>query len=844
MTMLQLAAPISGWATPLEEVPDPAFAQKMVGDGIAIDPTSSELRAPCDGVIVSLHDAHHACIVRCREGVEVLLHVGIDTVELRGEGFSPLTRAGMSVKTGDPLIAFDMDLLAKKARGLFTLMIVVNTDEYAIADRVQGRAVSVGEPLLALKGIAPRRPSESAGETFEHTAVLRLAHGLHARPAALIADRAKRHAGVVRIARQGRSVNGKSIVALMSLGARNGDTLSIIVQGRQAARVAKELAELVTGGLGGARHPMAEAPAVAARAPQAPVVASPFPADREVLLHGLGAVAGMAQGYAVRALRRQAVIAKDGAGVATEREALADAMVGVGRDLEAALAAAPPDGLQASILKVHLSLLEDPEIAESASQAIDRGRSAAWAWTAAIERYAAILGDLDDPLLAERASDLRDIENRVTGFLAASGGARASLELPANAILIADELRPSDLIDAAAGRIIGVCTARGGPTSHGAILAANMGIPSVVALGESVFRAPDGAPLVVDGDRGQVHVFPSEGTRRATTTEMFRRVTRREANRAARHREGRTKDGVRIEVLANLGRPGEAADAVANGAEGCGLLRTEFLFLHRQTAPSADEQTAQYREIADALGNRPFVIRTLDVGGDKSLPYLPLSAEDNPALGLRGIRFGLRHPDLLRTQLRAILRLETTAVVRILFPMVSCLAELKAARAIVQAERRAVGGDHRIELGAMIEVPIAAVCTDVLATEVDFISIGTNDLTQYGAAADRGNPQVAPFLDGLHPGVLRLIAQAAAGARAHERPVSVCGGIASNPRTAALLIGLGVTELSVAPIAIPDLKAFIATIAMAECLKVAMETLALSSADEVRALLNRTWPAI
>ncbi|HMJ52860.1 MAG TPA: phosphoenolpyruvate--protein phosphotransferase [Polyangiaceae bacterium] len=844
MTSLSLAAPVSGWATPLEEVPDPVFAHKMVGDGIAIDPTSSELRAPCDGVVVSLHEAHHACIVRCDQGVEVLLHIGIDTVGLRGEGFAPLTRAGQSVRTGDPLIAFDMDLLARKARGLFTLMIVVNADAYVIAQRVQGRAVAVGEPLLALTGIAAAVPSEIVGETVERTAIVRMAHGLHARPAAVLADRARQHAGLVRIARQDRSANGKSVVSLMTLGARNGDALTITVQGGQAARVAQELADLVMGGTRDGGEPVVASPALADDAGLAPVEAPPFLPDKEVVFRGTTAVPGLVEGYAVRAIRTQSAIPRDGAGVAEESQCLAGAIVGVRRDLEAVLDALPHDGAEAAILRVHLSLLADPEIMDAARGAIERGRSAAWAWQAAVQRYAGILSGLDDPLLAERAADLRDIESRVVAFLTRTSASQVSTTLPPSAILIADELRPSDLVAGAAGRWVAVCAARGGPTSHGAILAASMGIPAVVALGDAVLRVPDGAPVIVDGDRGEVRVFPGEGARRATVDETFRRAARREANLALRHRGGRTKDGVRIEVLANLARPGDAADAIAHGAEGCGLLRTEFLFLHRSSAPSADEQAAQYQEIADTLAGRPLVIRTLDIGGDKALAYLPTPTDENPALGLRGIRFALRHPDLLRTQVRAILQIKAAAPVRILLPMVSCSAELRVVRALVETERRALGSGQRVALGAMIEVPIAAVSTDVLAREVDFISIGTNDLTQYGAAADRGNPRVAPFLDSLHPGVLRLVAQAVAGARLQKRPVAVCGGIASDPRSVALLIGLGVTEISAASLVIPDLKAFIATLTLPVCTEVARKTLDLSSADEVRALLNRTWPVI
>jgi phosphoenolpyruvate-protein phosphotransferase len=844
MTTFELAAPVSGWATPLEQVPDAAFAQKMVGDGIAIDPTSSELRAPCDGVVVSLHDAHHACIVRCHDGAEILLHIGIDTVALRGEGFSPLTRPGQPVKTGDPLIAFDMDVLAKKARGLFTLMVVVNTDAYAISKRVQDREVTVGEPLLGLTGIAGPAVTEIDGETAERIVVLRAAHGLHARPAALLADRARQHSGTVRILRQERSANAKSVVALMTLGARSGDSLTITVHGPKAARLAQDLADLIASGLGDGHELAAVTHATVAATPPAPIAAPLFSPNKEVLLRGAPAVPGLAQGYAFSPMAREQTIPRDGGGVAKERQCLVDAIVGVRRDLESVLARTPQQGPAAAILKVHLSLLADPEIVDAANDAIDRGRSAAWAWQAAVERYATMLSNISDPLLAERAVDLRDVERRVVAVLTRASASRVPAELPSHSILVVDELRPSDLVETTAGRIIAVCSARGGPTSHGAILAASMGIPAVVALSDAVLRVPNGAPLIVDGDRGAVRVFPGEAARRATVDEMFQRVTRREANRAARHKDARTKDGTRIEVLANLGRPGDETEAIANGAEGCGLLRTEFLFLHRQSAPSEDEQLAHYQDIANTIGSRPLVIRILDVGGDKELPYLPSAAEDNPALGLRGIRFVLRRPQLLRTQIRAILRIESAATVRILIPMVSGLAEVRAVRALVEAERRALGCDPRAALGAMIEVPIAAATTDLLAREVDFFSIGTNDLTQYGAAVDRGNPHLSQFFDGLHPGILRLVEKAVTGARAMQRPVSVCGGMASDPRAVALLIGLGIREVSAAPIVIPDLKAFIASLHAAECAKVASKALDLASGDEVRALLNRTWPAI
>jgi phosphoenolpyruvate-protein kinase (PTS system EI component) len=322
-------------------------------------------------------------------------------------------------------------------------------------------------------------------------------------------------------------------------------------------------------------------------------------------------------------------------------------------------------------------------------------------------------------------------------------------------------------------------------------------------------------------------------------------------------------------VLANLGAVGDAAVAMASGAEGCGLLRTEFAFtgrfdqkgagplpaggagrappprlaslVDRHSPPSEDEQAASYQQIADALRGRPLVIRTLDAGGDKPLAFAPQAREDNPALGVRGVRLALRHPELLRTQLRAILRVTPAGACRIMVPMIASLAELRAVRAILDDERRAFAVAP-VPLGAMIEVPAAALLADALAREADFFSIGTNDLAQYALAMDRGNPDVSSGLDALHPGVLRLVSSTIAGARAHGRPVSVCGGAAAEPFAVPILLGLGIRTLSVAPAAVPQVKAVVRMLSLSDCDGVARRALALDGSDAVRALVATTWP--
>jgi len=368
-----------------------------------------------------------------------------------------------------------------------------------------------------------------------------------------------------------------------------------------------------------------------------------------------------------------------------------------------------------------------------------------------------------------------------------------------------------------------------------------MGIPALVALGPDVLEIENGTTLLVDANAGLLQVDPVEAVLREAQGRLAARRRQLAEAAAAAGAQCRTADGTRIEVFANVGSLAEAQAAVRNGAEGCGLLRTEFLFLERTEPPGESEQAARYQEIATAFTGHPVVIRTLDIGGDKPIPYLPLPHEDNPALGLRGVRTSLRNPDLLRVQLRAILGVRPFGQCRILLPMVTDAAEVRAVRRMVEEERAAMANasEVAIRVGAMIETPAAAMMAGSLARAADFLSLGTNDLTQYALAMDRGHAELAQRLDALHPAVLRLIAETTMAARTHSRTVAVCGGLASDPLAVPVLIGLGVEELSVVPSALGELKALIGTLDLRECRELARNALEQESAGAVRALLAR-----
>jgi phosphocarrier protein FPr/phosphocarrier protein len=352
-------------------------------------------------------------------------------------------------------------------------------------------------------------------------------------------------------------------------------------------------------------------------------------------------------------------------------------------------------------------------------------------------------------------------------------------------------------------------------------------------------KIPEGTLVVLDGSQGVLHSCPSDQSIEEARQEIHKREASRTNDLVHAFAPATTLDGASIEVVANVRNATETLEGVRNGAEGVGLLRSEFLFDDRNSAPDEEEQAQAYTAVANVLGpERTLVVRTLDVGGDKPLPYLPLPKEENPFLGLRGIRVSLDHPELFRTQLRAILRVANLTKLHIMFPMVATLEELRAAKALLADEVRLRGPTAEIQVGLMIEVPSAAVMAEQFAREADFFSIGTNDLTQYTLAMDRGHPQLAKKADGLHPAVLKMIALSCEGAHAHGKWVGVCGGLASDLLAVPVLLGLGVTELSASVPAIPAIKSLIKRLSMNDCRALAKEVLQMETATDVRARLS------
>lgn len=833
MSHLTLVAPLAGWSTPLEESPDEVFAGRMLGDGLAIDPTGSTLCAPCDGELVAIPATKHALTLRTPQGTEILLHVGIDTVGLGGEGFELHVHEGQHVRVGERLLSFDLDLLARRATSLLTPILVVEGGGLSITRRNVDREVKVGDFLMELSpASASARPPEKGGDAtaqLSRRVSVALEHGIHARPAALLASVLKGLRAQVSLVAHGREASAHSTTSLMTLGVKKDDEVEIRASGSDAAAA---LLAVETALCTEKRGP----PAAANDKRSAPHARDSAVSKDPGLLRGVIASRGLAIGYALQLTRPEISVLEEGGGVSHETAEFDRARSLVRTRLQA-VAGSGPEATR-EIIGAHLELLDDPELVRRARAAIAAGRSAGYAWRQAIRATVDALRALDDSRIAERVDDLLDLESQVLGVLNGNGGVPLAGELPGKTILVAKDLLPSQLIALDTSRLAGICLSAGGPTSHVAILAAAMGIPMLVAMGPELLFLADGTAVVLDAEKGVLRVDPDRNQRAVAEGELDRRRERRAAEQAAAQRDCRTADGTRIEVYANVGSATEAEAAVRNGAEGCGLLRTEFLFLERQSPPDEEEQATQYQRIATALGGRPLTLRTLDIGGDKPIPYLPLPHEDNPALGLRGVRTSLWRPDLLRAQLRAMLSIRPHDQSRVLLPMITDPAEIRTVRGMLDEERRAIGRGAPIQLGVMIETPAAAVMSDRIAAEADFLSIGTNDLTQYTLAMDRGHPELAARLDALHPAVLRLIARTAGAAVSHGRRIAVCGGLASDPAAVPILIGLGVHELSMVPSVIPQLKALIGGITVDACRELARQALELETAAAVRALTS------
>ncbi len=675
--------------------------------------------------------------------------------------------------------------------------------------------------------------------------------GLHARPAAQFVGCAARFQSQIKVKNATKAsefVRADSINQVAMLGVRQGDEIVITATGTDAEAALAALQTLFTTNFGEDNTPHTP------RRDESRLYITPHTPHTLSFLQGIPASGGVAIAPCFR-YRKTPLSWNQTTSLEEVQHYHVENASNEWRRLQAALHTAQQEiqtllshssiqigDAEAAIFDAHLLFLADPTLLETAQQRIlSHHLNAEAVWQGVINEVANNYRHLDDPYLQERISDVVDVGQRVLRVL--SGTPMTNVDVSQPAILVAADLTPSDTASLDPTRVLGICITAGSATSHTAILARSLGIPAIVGLPLEILQLNDGTQLAIDGEMGRVWVQPESETLVALQAKQDAQHATQQQIISIAHQPCMSRDRHRINVFANVSSVHDTQQAVNFGAEGVGLLRTEFLYLNRATAPTEEQQLEVYQAIAQILDHRPLIIRTLDVGGDKSIPYLGVGVETNPFLGWRGIRFCLDCPQVLKTQLRAILRASLDHQIKIMFPMIATVTEIQAAKAILaemQAELRqaGIGFDEDIEIGIMIEVPSAVTIADQLAREVDFFSVGTNDLSQYIMAADRTNPKVANLTDALHPAVLRMIQQTVEVGHAADIWVGLCGEIAADPVAAPILLGLGLDEVSLNPQAIPGFKSAIAQLTIPQAQAIVTAALQQDSAAKVREIVN------
>ncbi len=663
--------------------------------------------------------------------------------------------------------------------------------------------------------------------------------GLHARPAAQFVTTAARFQSqilVQNLTRNTELVRGDSINQVTTLGVRQGHELLITATGSDADEALAALQALFTNNFGEDNVALNSPPAFHHEVKPA----------THGELSGIPASAGVAIAPVVHYQPTHIAITEYHVNDPDAEWQRLQAAIKIARqEIQAIFSQASLQigDAEAAIFDAQLLFLEDPVLLEAAKERIfEHHINAEAAWQAVVDEVATSYRTLEDSYLQERVDDVVDVGQRVLRLL--GGNVPASLHLEEPAILVTTDLTPSDTARLDPKKVLGICTTSGSATSHSAIIARTLGIPAVLGVDAQVLHLADGTLMALDGETGRAWVEPESHILDLLAAKQSAWQAAQQEARSTAHQPAITRDGRQVSVFANIGSINDVQVAVASGAEGVGLLRTEFLYLDRTSAPAEEEQLEVYQAIAQILDNRPLIIRTLDVGGDKPLPYLRVGfPEANPFLGWRGIRFCLDHLDLFKTQLRAILRASVGHQIKIMLPMIASVTEVRAAKVIlgeVQAELNQAGisFDAAMKVGIMVEVPSAVAIADQLAAEVDFFSIGTNDLSQYVMASDRTNPRVANLVDALHPAVLRMVQQTIQAAHAAGIPVGLCGELAADILATPILLGLGLDELSVNPQSIPGVKQAIARLSIVESEAIVASALQQDSAVHVRELIS------
>jgi phosphocarrier protein len=813
-----LLAPTSALVVPITEVPDPVFAQNMLGLGVAFNPLGNELCAPITGKIIQCAPTAHAVTIEAAEGVELLMHFGIDTVMLKGDGITMLVKEGDWVEAGTPLIRFDRSQIEARVPSLITPIIAIGSTPLHIAYLASG-SLAQGEVLAILSTEAASLSPEiqakalptSSDETYSIQALLALENGLHARPATKLkkmASDAQVTASLINTS--GQEADVQRLTALLNLGLAAGDTVTVKVCGPNSQTVAEAMQLLLETPEGVANH--------SSGTDTPPLLANDITAG---LFRGVTASHGLALGALRPFIFSLPTYPEEGVSIAHETSLFTEKLTQFKTQLNYAMHAAAKDTDKAAILDAHLALLDDDSLSDDCLKYIQQGKSAAFAWKTCLEERIAVFHQSNSQVIRERAADLRDLQLQLLQLLLGIPTAHKGIDPSlAGAIVVADDLTPSQMMALAHIKPAGICLAKGGATSHVSVLCRGAAIPCLVGMGPSILTLSFdlNASALLNASEGLLEANPSADRLAAIKVLMNETLKANETANQNAQLPAISLDKVHIHVAANITHGEEAQRAFSMGADAIGLFRSEFLFLDRQDSPSIEEQRLEYQAAVDGMQGKPVIIRMLDIGADKQLPWLDLGHCPNPALGIRGTRLIELHSQLITDQLEALLSVKAPllpngqSALQIMLPMVSDVNDVLAIRKHIELSINRLNLRQRPDfvtpqIGVMIEVPSAALMAGQLARVADFFSIGTNDLTQYTLAMDREEPKLGAKLDVLHPAVLQLIHLTCLAAQETGIPVGVCGASAGDDIAALVLAALGVTELSVETQRLASIKA-------------------------------------
>ena len=822
---IELYSPVKGKFVDISQVPDDAFAEKMLGDGVAFQPQEDFIYAPADSFVKSLHKCLHAIVLE-KDGFEILIHIGVDTVSLKGKGFKALVRNGDFVKQGQKLIEFDREFLAKNAPSNLVITVIAAPLEVTLKKENIDEVTPQTKIFEVSRQDTEEQPPQDEKDlpVFTQDLTISNASGLHARPAGEVATLAQSFKRTnIYIEKDLKKVNAKSVVEILGLSLVYGDKVKILASGENAEFAAMEVKNFI----------LRELKDIIVQEPPKPEPVIDFTTNEEQQVKGIGIFDGLAIGKAYVVQESQFKIEeKSKLPVSQELAKFRSALSHVKINLDKERHSVYGQKDREEILLAHITILEDPFLIKETEQMIENGSSSAFAFSTAIRRAIDVLQKAGSDVLRSRVADFVDLESRIISEL--TGEKYGIPQFKEDTIVIAKELLSHHLTEFNE-HVVGIIMAEGSALSHIAIMLKTLGLPAIIGAGKSVLNIPQNCDVILDSKAGTVTVNPAnieEIKQKATSLKIHRQENLLHAFEPAK-----TKDGVEIIVSGNIGNIEQAKQSAAQGGQGIGLVRTEFLFATAKKEPTEQEQYEIYQKIVDLQNGNPVIIRTLDVGADKPIPFVPQIKEDNPILGRRGVRTSFANVAMLKTQLRAIMRVKPYGMAKIMIPMVTFIEEISTVGRFVKEEQSNLGID-KVSLGMMVEVPAAALMAKEFAQYVDFFSIGTNDLTQYTLALDRSHPTLNFLSDSLNPSVLRMIQLTVSGAAAYNKPVGVCGAIASEPAGAILLIGLGVRALSVVPSAIADIKALIRNLNIKKCEEVAQKALNCKSVAEVRFLVK------